>query len=584
MVATTTEADRGRLTYQPALDGLRAVAVMAVVLYHQHGGPGLGPIGRGGFLGVDVFFVLSGYLITALLLDEHVRTSTIALGRFWARRARRLFPALLVLLVLASVIGAFLDSAARRRSFLDDLPYVLAYVQNWHIVFGHPSIHASVGHTWSLAVEEQFYLVWPIVLFGLITLTRRRPRALVGIVAGLAAASAIWSGFGVNDLRAYFGTDARAHELLAGATLAVVGARFGRVVQERAGRSWNLLGVALLGVLVALLLGAPANAIGHNGGTAAFAVLTALVIAIAVQPASTARSLLSTPVLVRLGRISYGLYLFHFPVFQWIRPTADVSGIPLLLIRSFVTLVIAVASYVVVERPIRNGRLRWRVSVPLGAAIVAGVFAFTSVTAVAELAPPKSKVLGFALAQAAASAPAGSTRVLVIGGSRAALLNLDRPGATRVGRLWVIAVGMNGCGLTSQSHECRAVPDDVGALARAFRAPIVVLMPDEGDVLDASAANVSPSEQGRTTGRLDAMRRAVEGRQVGILTVPCPAGSTARTDAFNRTVISWARRHRVAVHPSAPVTCRAGAVPIASAAAVHESIAQLVAQIDREKK
>ena len=162
-------------------------------------------------------------------------------------------------------------------------------------------------------------------------------------------------------------------------------------------------------------------------------------------------------------------------------------------------------------------------------------------------------------------------------------MNIDRPGAPRVGQLWVITVGTIGCGLTSQSHHCRAIPDDLGAIARAFRAPVVVLMPDEGDVLDASAANASTPDQPWKTGRLDAMRRAVEERQVGILTVPCPAGSTASTDAFNRTVISWARRHRVATDPSAAVTCRPGAAANGSAAAVRQSIAELVAQIDQTR-
>src|SRR5215212_6034363 len=215
-----------RLSYSPGLDGLRAIAVMAVLLYHAD----LSWI-PGGFLGVEVFFVISGYLISALLLAEWHQKGTINLKDFWLRRARRLLPALYVLLVVTMTFAVvFLPGEV--AGLRADVIAALGYVTNWFLIFGKESYFESVGrpsvlqHLWSLAVEEQFYLIWPIVLavgLGLGTVWRRKRLVLTVAVVG-AAASAVTMALmytpGVDPSRIYFGTDTRATGLLCGAALA----------------------------------------------------------------------------------------------------------------------------------------------------------------------------------------------------------------------------------------------------------------------------------------------------------------------------------------------------------------------------
>ncbi|MEP6623137.1 MAG: acyltransferase, partial [Acidimicrobiia bacterium] len=191
-MTSTLQRDRSRLAYQPALDGLRAVAVLAVLLYHHHHGGGWGRLGRGGFLGVDVFFVLSGYLITTILLRAQTDAGTVDLGRFWTRRARRLIPALLTMLLFA-VIVAHASVPDLQGALRGDLLYAIFYVENWHIALWHGPELSTITHTWSLSVEEQFYIVWPIVLIGLAGLTRSRLRRMLPIVVVLAIGSALWT-------------------------------------------------------------------------------------------------------------------------------------------------------------------------------------------------------------------------------------------------------------------------------------------------------------------------------------------------------------------------------------------------------
>src|SRR5215213_8777139 len=222
----TSGAPEVRLSYSPGLDGLRAIAVMAVLLYHAD----LGWI-PGGFLGVEVFFVISGYLITALLLSEWRQKGTIDLKNFWLRRARRLLPALYVLLVvtLAFAVVFLPGEVAGLRG---DVFAAVGYVTNWFLIFGQESYFESVGrpsmlqHLWSLAVEEQFYLIWPVVLaVGLgVGATRQRRRrvltvALLGAAASAAAMALLYAP-GVDPSRIYYGTDTRATGLLCGAALA----------------------------------------------------------------------------------------------------------------------------------------------------------------------------------------------------------------------------------------------------------------------------------------------------------------------------------------------------------------------------
>src|SRR3954471_21397865 len=215
-----------RLGYVPGLDGLRGIAVIAVLLFH--GGV---TWAKGGFLGVDVFFVLSGFLITSLLLDERWKTGTVKLSRFWARRARRLLPALLILLAAMAAYATWVPMQSPLGDLRRDVLATLAYVSNWHFIIDGGSYFARnappspLRHTWSLAIEEQFYVLWPL-LFIAVARGRHRLTKLavligVGIAASIAAMAYLFHP-GADSSRVYYGTDTRAHVILIGCGLAVL--------------------------------------------------------------------------------------------------------------------------------------------------------------------------------------------------------------------------------------------------------------------------------------------------------------------------------------------------------------------------
>src|SRR6476620_4423696 len=225
----TTAAPKtaGPLAHQPALDGGRALAVIAVIMFHAGN-----VYATAGFIGVDVFLVLSGFLITLLLLRELARTGRVAFGAFWLRRARRLLPALILVLLAVACFGAFVATDDEALGLRGDLLGSLFYVQNWRFVLSGASYFTQFGspsplrHMWSLAIEEQWYLVWPLLLFGITALTRRNLRAVTVVILALAAASALLMSAlyhqGGDASRAYYGTDTRAQALLVGAALAVL--------------------------------------------------------------------------------------------------------------------------------------------------------------------------------------------------------------------------------------------------------------------------------------------------------------------------------------------------------------------------
>ena len=236
----------------PALDGLRALAVMAVVLYHGEvsGLPG-------GFLGVEIFFVISGYLITALLISERQRTGGVAYLAFWARRARRLLPALFALAGVVGLVWVLFvpGELARIRG---DFVASLTYVTNWYQILVHQSYFEAIGrpsplrHLWSLAVEEQFYLVWPVTLAVLSRVTRGHRGRLALITGGLAIASSVWAIIlftpGVDPSRVYYGTDTRAAGVLLGAVLAIVVPPWEMHARVKAGGRWIIIGIGALGL------------------------------------------------------------------------------------------------------------------------------------------------------------------------------------------------------------------------------------------------------------------------------------------------------------------------------------------------
>jgi peptidoglycan/LPS O-acetylase OafA/YrhL len=381
-VTRSAPSSSRRLAYQPALDGLRALAVLAVIGYHDGYG-----WASGGFLGVDAFFVLSGYLITSLLVREWGEGRGIALVAFWGRRIRRLLPALLLVLLFVAAYAYFVMPSFELDRMRGDGLASLFYVANWRFVwsgqsyFDLVSAPSPVRHLWSLAIEEQFYLVWPLVVLACLRLARGSLR-LLAVVCVVGAIASVWlmdrlyvAG---DPSRAYYGTDARMHTILVGCLLALLFVVW--APQTRAAR----VALQVLGVVggVAVLVSwheVGDKARGYYGiGSLAFAVAVAVVIAAAVQPG---RGPLRTPLgwspLRWIGMISYGLYLWHWPINLWL--TADrvgVDGNVLNLLRLAVTFAAAGLSFVLVERPLRERRfsfqrgpaIRW--VVPSGIALV----------------------------------------------------------------------------------------------------------------------------------------------------------------------------------------------------------------------
>ncbi|MDT7764261.1 MAG: hypothetical protein QOC63_3681 [Mycobacterium sp.] len=361
----------------PALDGVRAVAVALVLA--EHGGiPGV----SGGFLGVDVFFVLSGFLITSLLLDELARTGRIGLAGFWIRRARRLLPALIVMVLAVVAVRALFPPEAT-ATLRDDAVAAFFWMANWAFVaqrtdyFSQGSAPSPLQHTWSLGVEEQYYLLWPLLLIAVVALVGARARwaafalATAGVVGSAAAAILLASDAGVN--RVYFGTDTRAQALLVGAAAAALLVRDwsvltdgGTMIRKRWGR-WvaaasSVLGVAMLAALAHFATG---SAREFRAGLLLVVALAAVLVVAPValdQSGFVARALACRP-LVWLGAISYGVYLWHWPIFLALNgERTGWSGWRLFALRCAATLAVAAASWWLLEQPIR----RWRpVIVPM---------------------------------------------------------------------------------------------------------------------------------------------------------------------------------------------------------------------------
>ncbi len=365
----------GTSHYNAGLDGIRAIAVLGVIAYHL----GLG-WASGGLLGVGVFFVLSGYLITDLLVAALRKEGARSFGQFWLRRARRLLPALFVML-LVTVTWSTLFDRAQLPSLRSDLLPAIFYFSNWWYVFHHVSYFAQdgppavLGHLWSLAIEEQFYLLWPLVLLGTLRWVRDR-RVVIGGILVLAAASAaemalLYVPF-TDPTRVYDGTDTRAFELLIGAALALAWPR-GRVLGPITPRARTVLdaagGAALAGILVLYWQTGQYDAFVYRGGMVLLSLLSAVLIAVCVHPAARVGHALGVGPLRWVGERSYGMYLWSLPIIvlttpqgthgSLLRDTLQVAGI----------FGAAALSWHFVEQPVRHGaigrllaqwRERWR--------------------------------------------------------------------------------------------------------------------------------------------------------------------------------------------------------------------------------
>lgn len=362
--ATAAAPPLRRLGHVPALDGMRGLAVLAVLAFHA----GLS-WARGGFLGVDAFFVLSGYLITSLLVNEWHARGSIALGAFWSRRVRRLLPALLLVLVGVAFYARYVTDPPRLSSLRFDALATLAYSANWRFIFTHVGYFdafaspSPLRHMWSLAVEEQFYLVWPPVALLVLTCLKS-PRALFWLASALTVGSVVAMQAlyrpGVDPTRVYYGTDTRAQTVLIGAALAALAP--GRHWAATAGR--RLLWVCV-GLVSAVFVASTWVTVDgrsswlYRGGLTVIALAVAAVIATAVATTSVLGRVLAWRPFTAIGQISYGLYLWHWPLFLLItRSRTGLWGVELLVVRFVVTFAFAIASYFLVERPIRRGALR----------------------------------------------------------------------------------------------------------------------------------------------------------------------------------------------------------------------------------
>ena len=536
------------LRYRPGLDGLRAVAVAAVLLYH-----GNVSWARGGFLGVDVFFALSGYLITSLLLAERERWHSIDLAAFWMRRARRLLPALLLMLVAVTLYATAVAPAAQRDAIRGDTVATLLYVSNWRFVLTGQSYFAQFDapspllHTWSLGIEEQWYILFPIIL-GVVLARRRLSRSALTVVllvaAGASAAlmAAMYTPF-ADPSRVYYGTDTRVQALLLGAALA---AMLGTV--DRAGRrtsaalqaSGLLAAVALLVAFCVVQETDPR--LFRGGFLLVAAAATAVVAAVVTADRGPLARVLSWRPLVAVGLISYGVYLWHWPVYVFLTPQrTGTSGPALLLLRVFVTLVVATVSYVFLEQPVRRTRIG-RGSALVPALAAASVAVLAVVLVIGQVAPVPASASASAGSVGPAAAPLaaapGAAQAFLLGDSVAFNLRSDFPAAAFPG-LQVTGSTQLGCGLLpdqltaegkiiTPGPECIAWHRRIGSEIALTKPKVGVLLLGsweqydrivDGKVLTLGSPAFEQHVDAELTTLLDQLDPA--SRPVAVLNVPC---------------------------------------------------------------
>ena len=395
-----------------SIDGLRAIAVTAVVLYHL----GISWI-PGGFLGVDLFFVISGYVITRLILDSINQSSALDLRAFYAARIRRIFPGFIFMVICTIIfIGVWAPEAIKR--FLSDLPYALTGTINWLLVARNQDYFETIGrppllqHTWSLAVELQFYLIWPIILLTVLKYFGKKNIARIALIIAMISGTALFFvSLQLDQANAkqishiYFGTDTHSLGLFLGAALAVswIPQNLSANIEKRAQDVIDAIGVVgLLGLISVFLFIDQSNASLYRIAFPLAGIFGCLVIISLVHPASRFAPLISTAPFRWIGQRSYGIYIWHWVIFQVTRPSVDLSGQTWALYLARVLLVLALADISLrwVEIPFRQGvvqnwfrgmkyrsskvRLRQQLSVILSIVITLAITTSISVQAITK--------------------------------------------------------------------------------------------------------------------------------------------------------------------------------------------------------
>jgi peptidoglycan/LPS O-acetylase OafA/YrhL len=353
----------------PAIDGLRAVAVAAVIFYHL----GFTWI-PGGFLGVDLFFVISGYVITRLLLDSIERSGGLDLRGFYKARARRLLPPMIFMIVLTGFyISIWAQDSVKR--FLTDVPFALSGTINWWLVVNEQDYFEAIGrppllqHTWSLAVESQFYLIWPVILLLVLKRFGKKVIPLAALLIALISASLLFyvslqldASSDVSHI--YFGTDTHSVGLFLGSALAVswIPQNFKDEVSARAQNFIDFIGVfGLVGILATFLLIDESSPTAYKIAFPLAAIFGVAIITSIVHPASRFAPILQNRVLLWVGERSYAIYLWHWVIFQISRPRVDIDGEDwaLIAVRILIVLALADISLKLVELPIRSGAVEY---------------------------------------------------------------------------------------------------------------------------------------------------------------------------------------------------------------------------------
>jgi peptidoglycan/LPS O-acetylase OafA/YrhL len=618
----TPEAGTSR--HLPALDGLRGTAVLGVVAYHA------GHL-TGGYLGVDLFFVLSGFLITRLLLDEKARTGAIDLKHFWSRRARRLLPAVLLVIAVIALYSAFFAKAPELATLRADAVSTLLYVANWNTILANHSYWAQFSapsplqHTWSLAIEEQFYVLWPLVCIAV--LGRRRPatdvdadndpndagtvdaatgeapavtspdrgarRLMILSLTGAAVSAAIMiRGYApdIETTRLYVGTDTRVAAILLGAALSCAMVVYGPVRGGPTRRVLEAAGwIATLGLALAWVRLDGHAALLYQGGLFACGLGVVIVITAVTHPTGGMLTRLFSLAPLRFaGRISYGLYLWHWPIFTWL--TAERTGWsePVLLpVQLALTLAVSLLSYQLIEMPIRRGAIPSTVATRAAPAVL--VLVLVAVI-VATIPPATEESADPAAYPITALTPVGARgnappRVLIVGDSVGdSITRSIVPEEARFG-VDLESMAVPGCSFVRTNPAIHyldgAVGDETACLERqrAWVARIDEWHPDVIISIYGWAGNTERQVDGEwrrpcdtgfdqwyageVAAALDALQH--DGAAVFLTSVPymrsakAPADSDRSTDCLNQIYRSEAATRHVGVVDLAEYVCPHGA-------------------------